>query len=106
MAPHQHSLQAYQHPFQLQLRCDLWNIQCLSTPGDGFVSVMTVVPMIQCVCTFFAVICYDGAPASELSVRFLEDGSITADSEDTWASEHVIHMVFEQLAWPLEALQS
>jgi hypothetical protein len=59
----------------------------------GFVSVMTVVPMTQCVGTVFAMT--TARPVSELSVRFMTVGGEPAEREDTWAGEHVLHMVFE-----------
>jgi hypothetical protein len=92
MTPHQHSLQAYQDPVQLQIRCESWEWQQLDATEDGFVSVMTVVPMVQCTGTVFAMT--TARPVSELSVRFMTVGG-PVESEDTWASEHVLHMVFE-----------
>jgi hypothetical protein len=92
MSPSRESTSRYQSPFQLQLRCESWEWQQLDATEDGFVSVMTVVPMVQCTGTVFAMT--TARPVSELSVRFMTVGE-PVEREDTWASEHVLHMVFE-----------
>jgi hypothetical protein len=92
MRPPRESTSGYQDAFQLQLRCESWEWQQLDATDDGYVSVMAVVPMVQCVGIVFAMT--TARPVTELSVRFMTVGQ-PVEREDTWASEHMLHMVFE-----------